>query len=116
IHQEAFHYRQSCRAAPWEGNLWRGDSGFSAAPACTGGRALAMKTDGAIAGGGPGGSAAALHLSRAAIPFVLIGAARFTRSRVRESVTGACGNCLRSLELEVEMSARRHPIKYGVTV
>src|SRR5262249_51984172 len=75
-----------------------------------------MKADVAIVGGGPGGTAAALYLSRAGIPAVLIERARFPRYHIGESLTGECGNCLRTLGLEDQMNEGRHPIKFGVTV
>ena len=75
-----------------------------------------MKTDVAIIGGGPGGSAAAMFLSQTGLRVTLIEKAQSPRYHIGESLTGECGNCLRTLGLEEEMTARRHPVKYGVTV
>src|SRR5436190_20020837 len=75
-----------------------------------------MKTDVAIIGGGPGGSAAAMFLSHAGLRITIIEKAQSPRYHIGESLTGECGNCLRALGLEEEMTARRHPVKYGVTV
>jgi len=75
-----------------------------------------MKTDVAIIGGGPGGSAAAMFLSRTGLRVTLIEKAQSARYHIGESLTGECGNCLRALGLEEEMTSRRHPVKYGVTV
>src|SRR5256714_8805668 len=75
-----------------------------------------MKTDIVIVGGGPGGSAAAMYLSRTGLRVTLIEKAQSPRYHIGESLTGECGNCLRTLGLEAEMTSRRHPVKYGVTV
>lgn len=75
-----------------------------------------MKTDVAIVGGGPGGAACALFLERAGIRSTIIESAQFPRYHIGESMTGECGNCLRSLGLEEEMVRRAHPIKWGVRV
>jgi FADH2-dependent halogenase len=75
-----------------------------------------MKADVAIVGAGPGGTAAALYLTRAGIRAILIEKTRFPRYHIGESLTGECGNCLRTLGLEEEMNVRRNPVKYGVTV
>src|SRR5689334_7887307 len=75
-----------------------------------------MKTDVAIVGGGPGGTAAAMYLCRAGLRATLIEKAPSPRYHIGESLTGECGNCLRTLGLEAEMTSRRHPVKYGVTV
>jgi FADH2-dependent halogenase len=75
-----------------------------------------MKTSVAIIGAGPGGSSTALFLAMKGIPAVLIEKARFPRYHIGESLTGECGNCIRSLGLEAEMTARRCPVKYGVKV
>lgn len=77
---------------------------------------MGMKTDVAIIGGGPGGSAAAMFLARAGLRVTLVEKARLPRYHIGESLTGECGNCLRTLGLEAEMTSRRHPVKYGVTV
>ena len=75
-----------------------------------------MKTDVAIIGGGPGGSATAMFLAQTGLRVTLIEKAQSPRYHIGESLTGECGNCLRTLGLEAEMTARRHPVKYGVTV
>lgn len=75
-----------------------------------------MKTDVAIVGGGPGGSACALFLLQAGIRPTIIEKARFPRYHIGESMTGECGNCVRALGLDDEMTARRHPVKWGVNV
>ena len=75
-----------------------------------------MKTDVAIVGGGPGGSACSLFLQQAGIRSVIIEKARFPRYHIGESMTGECGNCVRALGLEDEMTARQHPVKWGVNV
>ncbi|PYL73345.1 MAG: hypothetical protein DMF26_14370 [Verrucomicrobia bacterium] len=72
-----------------------------------------MKTDVAIIGGGPGGSAAAMFLSQTGLRVTLIEKAQSARYHIGESLTGECGNCLRTLGLEAEMTSRRHPVKYG---
>jgi flavin-dependent dehydrogenase len=75
-----------------------------------------MKTDVAIIGGGPGGSAAAMFLARAGVRVTMIEKSPSPRYHIGESLTGECGNCLRTLGLEPEMTARGHPVKHGVTV
>src|SRR5215831_8534391 len=75
-----------------------------------------MRTDVAIIGGGPGGSAAAMFLSRTGLRVTLIEKEQPPRYHIGESLTGECGNCLRTLGLEQEMTRRRYPIKYGVTL
>jgi FADH2-dependent halogenase len=75
-----------------------------------------MKTDVAIVGGGPGGSATAMLLSQAGLRVTLIEKDQSPRYHIGESFTGECGNCLRSLGLEEEMTRRRYPVKYGVTL
>ncbi len=75
-----------------------------------------MKTDVAIIGGGPGGSATAMFLAQTGLRVTLIEKAQSPRYHIGESLTGECGNCLRTLGLEAEMTTRRHPVKYGVTV
>ena len=74
-----------------------------------------MKTEVAIVGGGPGGSAAAMFLSQIGLRVVLIEKTESPRYHIGESLTGECGNCLRALGLEQEMTAHRHPVKFGVT-
>ncbi len=75
-----------------------------------------MKTDVAIIGGGPGGTAAAMYLARTGLRVTLVEKEESPRYHIGESLTGECGNCLRTLGLEQEMISRRHPVKHGVTV
>lgn len=75
-----------------------------------------MKTDIAIVGGGPGGSTTAMLLAARGFDVTLVEKAPSPRYHIGESLTGECGNCLRSLGLEREMASRAHPIKHGVTV
>ena len=75
-----------------------------------------MKTDVAIIGSGPGGTAAAIFLSQSGLRVTMIEKAQSPRYHIGESLTGECGNSLRALGLEQEMTARRHPVKHGVTV
>jgi len=75
-----------------------------------------MKTDVAIIGGGPGGTATGMFLAQAGLRVTIVEKAQSPRYHIGESLTGECGNCLRTLGLEEEMTARRHPVKYGVTV
>src|SRR5215510_5831037 len=64
-----------------------------------------MKTDIAIIGGGPGGSAAAMFLSPIGLRITIIEKAQSPRYHIGESLTGECGNCLRTLGLEEEMTS-----------
>nr|MBA3891752.1 FAD-dependent oxidoreductase [Gemmatimonadaceae bacterium] len=75
-----------------------------------------MKTDVVIVGAGPGGAASALFLERLGIRSTIIEKVPFPRYHIGESLTGECGNCLRSLGLGDEMLARQHPVKWGVRV
>jgi len=75
-----------------------------------------MKTEVAIVGGGPGGAASALYLLQAGIRPVIIEKSPFPRYHIGESMTGECGNCIRTLGLEEEMRSRQHPVKWGVSV
>ena len=75
-----------------------------------------MKTDVAIVGGGPGGTACAMFLEQAGIRSTIIEKAQFPRYHIGESMTGECGNCLRTLGLADEMVRRAHPVKWGVSV
>ncbi len=75
-----------------------------------------MKTDVAIVGGGPGGSAAALFLAQKGISSVIIEKSAFPRFHIGESMTGECGNLTRRLEFENQMIEVGHPVKYGVRV
>ena len=75
-----------------------------------------IKTDVAIIGGGPAGSATALFLEQRGIRATIIEKERFPRFHIGESMTGECGKAVRSLGLEDEMLSRRYPTKYGVNV
>ena len=74
-----------------------------------------MKTDVAIVGGGPGGSACAMYLARLGIKSVIIERETFPRFHIGESTTGEAGQMLRDLGFEQQMLKDRHPIKHGVT-
>jgi FADH2-dependent halogenase len=69
-----------------------------------------------IIGGGPGGAATALYLLKADIQPLIIERQDFPRFHIGESLSGECGNCLRSLNLEAVVAAQKYPIKYGVHV
>lgn len=75
-----------------------------------------MKTDVAIIGGGPGGSAAAMFLERKGIRSAIVEKTSFPRYHIGESMSGECGALLRQLALEPKMIARRDPVKHGVRV
>jgi flavin-dependent dehydrogenase len=75
-----------------------------------------VKTDVAIVGGGPGGTACALFLQKAGIRAAIIEKAHFPRYHIGESMTGECGNCVSRLGLGDEMARRAHPVKWGVSV
>src|SRR5208283_1732505 len=75
-----------------------------------------MKTDVAIIGGGPGGSAAAMFLVEQGIRPLIIEAETFPRYHIGESMTGEAAHVLRDLGLEQEMMRRKYPVKKGVTV
>jgi len=75
-----------------------------------------MKTDVAIIGAGPGGTACALALAQRGIESALIEKEAFPRYHIGESMTGECGNAVRSLGLEDEMKRRSYPVKHGVRV
>jgi FADH2-dependent halogenase len=75
-----------------------------------------MKTEVAIVGGGPGGTAAAMFLLRHGIKPLIIEQESFPRYHIGESLTGAGGKVLRDLGLEAEMYKRGYPTKQGVKV
>jgi 1H-pyrrole-2-carbonyl-[peptidyl-carrier protein] brominase len=75
-----------------------------------------MKTDVAILGGGPGGSAAAMFLLRQGIKPLIIEGEKFPRYHIGESMTGAAAKVMRDLGLEDEMMRRAYPVKKGVKV
>lgn len=75
-----------------------------------------MKTDVVIVGGGPGGTASSMFLSRLGIRSVIVEKEPFPRYHIGESMTGEAGVVLRDLGLESTMLAQKHPIKHGVRV
>ena len=75
-----------------------------------------MKTDAVIIGGGPGGTASSMFLSRLGMRSVIVEKEPFPRYHIGESMTGEAGGVLRELGLEADMLARKHPIKHGVRV
>ncbi len=75
-----------------------------------------MKTDVAIIGGGPAGSASAMFLAREGVRSVIVEKQTFPRYHIGESLTGECGRLLRELGLETKMLAMGFPQKRGVKV
>jgi flavin-dependent dehydrogenase len=75
-----------------------------------------MKTDVAIVGGGPAGSAAAMYLARHGIEVVMVEKVPFPRYHIGESLTAEAGGLLRGLGFEERMLGDGHPIKHGVKV
>jgi flavin-dependent dehydrogenase len=75
-----------------------------------------IKTDIAIVGAGPGGSAAAIYASRRNLKSVIIEKDEFPRYHIGESLTGEAGKMLRNLGLGEYMVNHRHPWKHGVNV
>jgi len=75
-----------------------------------------MKTQVAIVGGGPGGTAAAMFLRELGIDSVLIEKEAFPRYHIGESMTGECGALVRDLGLQDGMSRYSFPVKKGLTV
>src|SRR5208337_3093764 len=75
-----------------------------------------MKTDVAIIGGGPGGSAAAMFLIEQGIRPLIIEAVTFPRYHIGESMTGEAAHVVRDLGLESEMTRRGYTVKKGVKV
>ncbi len=76
-----------------------------------------MKTeDVIIIGGGPAGSATALHLLKAGIRPLIVERQTFPRYHIGESLSGECRNAIRGLGLESEMLAQGYPVKHGVNV
>jgi FADH2-dependent halogenase len=69
-----------------------------------------------IIGGGPGGAATALYLIQAGIKPLIIERQSFPRFHIGESLSGECGNSIRTLDLDSELIAQNYPIKYGVNV
>jgi flavin-dependent dehydrogenase len=75
-----------------------------------------VKTEVAIVGGGPAGSATAMFLIREGIKPIIIEQERFPRYHIGESLTGEGGKILRALGLKDEMYRRKYPTKQGVKV
>src|ERR671923_2403950 len=75
-----------------------------------------MKTDVLIIGGGPGGSAMAMFLSREGIKPIILEREAFPRFHIGESMTGEAAQLLRRLGLEEKMSKADYPVKHGVKV
>ena len=69
-----------------------------------------------IIGGGPAGSATALHLLRSGVQPLIIERESFPRFHIGESLSGECGADLRGLGLEDELLRQKYPIKHGVKV
>ncbi len=69
-----------------------------------------------ILGGGPAGSATALHLLRAGIQPLIIERQAFPRFHIGESLSGECRGAVRDLGLEDQMLAQNYPVKHGVKV
>jgi 1H-pyrrole-2-carbonyl-[peptidyl-carrier protein] brominase len=69
-----------------------------------------------IIGGGPAGSATALYLLQSGLQPLIIERESFPRFHIGESLSGECGNGLRTLGLESEIERQNYPIKHGVNV
>jgi FADH2-dependent halogenase len=75
-----------------------------------------MKTPVVIIGGGPAGSASAMFLMTHGIKPVIVERMEFPRYHIGESMTGECGDSVRKLGLEAEMTKRDFPIKRAAAV
>ena len=75
-----------------------------------------MKTDVVIVGGGPGGTASAMHLAKFGIRSVVIEREPFPRYHIGESMTGECAPLVRELGFAEQMRKAGHPVKLGVKV
>ncbi len=75
-----------------------------------------MKTEVLIIGGGPGGCAAAMFLSKEGINPIIVEQEEFPRFHIGESMTGEAANLLRRLGLGEVMEERDYPVKHGVRV
>jgi 1H-pyrrole-2-carbonyl-[peptidyl-carrier protein] brominase len=73
-----------------------------------------MKTQVVIIGGGPAGSACAIHLAMRGIHPVIVERERFPRFHIGESLTGGSGDLLREMGLEKTMKSMNFPVKYGI--
>ena len=79
-------------------------------------RLMNIKTDVLIIGGGPGGAAAAMFLTREGIKPIVLEQETFPRFHIGESMTGEAGQLLRRLGLEEKMLSANYPVKHGVRV
>ena len=75
-----------------------------------------IKTDVAIIGAGPAGSATSIYLARKGIQSVIIEKDSFPRYHIGESLTGEVGQRIRDLGLGQYMASAGHPSKFGVNV
>lgn len=78
--------------------------------------AYEMRTQVAIVGGGPGGSATAIQLAKHGITSTIIEKETFPRFHIGESLTEQSGSCLRDLGFDEEQLCRRFPVKHGVNI
>ena len=75
-----------------------------------------LKSDVVIVGGGPGGASCALALAEHGVSSTIVEKEAFPRYHIGESMTGECGNAVRSFGLESMMADRGYPTKRGVRV
>src|SRR5438094_9893774 len=75
-----------------------------------------MRTQVAIVGGGPAGSACAIHLAMRGISSVIIEKDSFPRFHIGESLTGESGSLLREMGCAKDMASLRSPVKYGIRI
>jgi 1H-pyrrole-2-carbonyl-[peptidyl-carrier protein] brominase len=75
-----------------------------------------MKTEVAIVGGGPGGTAAAMYLMEKGVHSTIVEKAPFPRYHIGESMTAEAGVIVRQFGLEQKMVEAGHPVKHGVKV
>jgi flavin-dependent dehydrogenase len=73
-----------------------------------------MRTQVAIVGGGPAGSACAIFLARLGISSVIIEKETFPRFHIGESLTGGSGDLIREMGLEDRMASLGFPVKHGI--
>jgi flavin-dependent dehydrogenase len=75
-----------------------------------------MRTQVAIIGGGPGGSACANHLSTRGISSVIVEKESFPRFHIGESLTEQSGFCLRELGFDEGLLCKKFPVKRAVSI
>jgi FADH2-dependent halogenase len=75
-----------------------------------------VKTDVLIIGGGPAGTATAMHLAKLGIRPVILEREPFPRYHIGESMTGECAPLLRELGFAEQMGKDGHQVKLGVKV